>query len=155
LRQLGLSDVTYLGAPAVRIPYRDEHGQEVAIQFRLAMEGGDRFRWKTGTKPVPYGLWRLPSATACDTIALGEGASDPQTLWYHDVQALGIPGASTWRSEWDTYLDAFRHVFVVLEPDQGGEAVYTWISRCGFRDRVKFIPPGAREGSLGPVLALP
>ncbi len=148
LQGLGLSDVSYLSAPAVRIPYRDEQGQEVAVQFRLSMEGGDRFRWKTGSKPFPYGLWRLNDAKAAGSIVLVEGASDSQTLWYHDLHALGIPGASAWRRDWDAYVDDFNTIYVVLEPDRGGETVYSWITRCRFRDRVKFIRiDGAKDPS--------
>jgi hypothetical protein len=36
LKSLGLSDVTYSGSPAVRIPYRDQEGQEKAVRFRRA-----------------------------------------------------------------------------------------------------------------------
>src|SRR3712207_284145 len=38
LRGLGLRGVTYLGKPAVRIPYPDEKGQEVAVRFRVSLE---------------------------------------------------------------------------------------------------------------------
>ena len=139
LQKLGLSDVSYLGAPAVRIPYRDEQGEEVAVQFRLSMEGGDRFRWRTGSKPLPYGLWRLNDARAAGSIVLVEGATDAQTLWSHDLHALGLAGASAWHPEWDAYVDDFNTIYVVLEPDHGGETVYTWITRSRFRDRVRFI----------------
>ena len=148
LRGLGLSDFSYLSAQAVRIPYRDEQGQEVAVQFRLSMEGGDRFRWKTGSKPLPYGLWRLNDAKATGSIVLVEGASDSHTFWYHDLHALGIPGASAWRQEWDAYVDDFHTIYIVLEPDRSGETVYEWITRCRFRDRVKFIRiDGAKDPS--------
>ena len=148
LQGLGLSDLSYLGGPAVRIPYRDEQGQEVAVQFRLSMDGADRFRWKTGSKPLPYGLWRLNDAKAAGSIVLVEGASDSQTLWYQNLHALGIPGASAWRQEWDAYVDDFNAIYIVLEPDRGGETVSAWITRCRFRDRVRFIRiDGAKDPS--------
>ena len=34
LRGLGLSDVTYLGQPAIRIPYLDAAGSQIATRFR-------------------------------------------------------------------------------------------------------------------------
>jgi hypothetical protein len=148
LKSLGLTDMFYGGGPAVRIPYRALDGQTAAVQFRLAMAGSDRFRWKTGSKPLPYGLWRLVDATAAGSIVLVEGASDAQTLWHYGIQALGIPGASIWRPAWDAYLDDIATVFVVLEPDQGGETVSTWIRRCAFRDRVQFLTfEGAKDPS--------
>src|SRR5205814_7582213 len=97
LLELGLSDALYLNRPAVRIPYYDEQGQDVAVQYRIALDGSDRFRWRKGSKVLPYGLWRLREARAGNNITLVEGVSDSHTLWHHDLPALGIPGASTWR----------------------------------------------------------
>ena len=51
---LGLSDVSYQSRPALRIPYLGADGAEAAVRFRIALEG-DRFRWKSGGKPVSTG----------------------------------------------------------------------------------------------------
>jgi hypothetical protein len=63
LKRLGLFDKKTQDRQAVRIPYRNEIGEEAAIRFRIALnkseEGDDRFRWRTGSKVMPYGLWRL------------------------------------------------------------------------------------------------
>ena len=61
LSELGLSDTSLSGRPAVCMPYRDADGNEVATRYRIALENGngDRFRWKTGDRPLLYGLWRL------------------------------------------------------------------------------------------------
>jgi hypothetical protein len=66
LKALNLREFRYLGAPAIRIPYLDPSGIEVAVRFRTALEKtGDidrRFRWKSGAKLCLYGLWRLEEA---------------------------------------------------------------------------------------------
>ena len=62
LRAFGLSDVIYQGQPAVRLAYLDEAGNEIAARFRLRLDKGeddDRFRWKKGSKAIPYGQNRL------------------------------------------------------------------------------------------------
>ena len=63
LRGLGLSDMTHHGRPAIRIPYRNEQGEEEAVRYRTALsksdQGDHRFRWKQGAKPCLYGLWWL------------------------------------------------------------------------------------------------
>ena len=68
LEGIGLSDFTYVGRPAVRIPYVDVDGVEVAVRFRIGLvkgeRGDDRFRWRKGSKPLLYGLWRLSEARA-------------------------------------------------------------------------------------------
>ena len=79
LARLGLSDATYAGKPAVRVPYLDANGSEGAVRFRIALEkgpkGDERFRWRKGSKPTPYGLWRLEHAREEGYIFLVEGES--------------------------------------------------------------------------------
>jgi hypothetical protein len=148
LRELGLSDFTYMGKPAVRIPYRDEQGEEAAVQFRIALEGEDRFKWRKGSRKQPYGLWRLREARAQQSISLVEGPSDTQTLWHHNVPALGMPDAGSWQPEWDAYLDPFATIYVVIEPDRGGQTVRDRISRSRHRDRVRLVSlTGAKDPS--------
>jgi hypothetical protein len=130
-----------MSAPAVRIPYRDHNGDEKAVRFRTHLTGGNRFRWKSGAKPFLYGLDRL--ADGAGTVVLVEGESDCHTLWFHDVAAVGIPGASNWREDRDAaHLDGFDVIYVVVEPDQGGATVRDWLSRSRIRDRVQIVTLG-------------
>src|SRR5262249_30929925 len=100
LKKLGVGEISYLGRPAVRMPYFDEAGNERIVRFRLAMERSeerdDRFQWRKGSKLMPYGLWRLDKAKTAGEITIVEGESDAQTLWSHDIPAIGIPGAGSW-----------------------------------------------------------
>jgi hypothetical protein len=125
LKTLGLTDRNYQGKPAVRIPYFDENGEEIAVRFRIALEkseeGDDRFRWRTGSKAQLYGLWRLGSIRKAGYVVLVEGESDTQTLWYHKIPALGVPGASNWKKGWADYLDGIERIYAIIEPDQGGD----------------------------------
>lgn len=145
LRMFGLSDLKFSGERAVRIPYRDVNGLEVSVRFRVALEkspeGDNRFKWRTGSKPCLYGLWRLPQAREKDAaVVLVEGESDCHTLWFHGVDALGIPGATNWREERDApHLDGIETIYLVIEPDQGGAAVRTWLARSRIRDRVRVV----------------
>jgi hypothetical protein len=144
----GLSDMSYLGAPAVRIPYRDEHGLEGPVRFRTALEkspdGDDRFRWKSGSKLCLYGLWRLHEAAQACYVVLVEGESDCQTLWFHYVPALGIPGAGTWYEERDApFFEGIPTIYVVVEPDAGGEGIRTWLASSCIRSRVRLITMSA------------
>ena len=147
LRGLGLTQITYFNSPAVRIPYLDESGAEVAVRFRLALEGENRFRWKSGAKPCLYGLWRLGQAREEGCVVLVEGESDCHTLWHHDVQALGIPGANNWREVRDApFLDGISTIYVVVEPDRGGESIKGWLATSSIRDRVRLIYLGEDKG---------
>jgi putative DNA primase/helicase len=117
----GVSDLTLTGNPAVHIPYRDRDGHEPAVRLRMALDGDSKFRWKTGSKPFLYRLWRLLSGPA---IALVEGESDCHTLWSCGIEAAGLPGAGNWNEARDAHeLDGYERIYVVIEPDTGGETV--------------------------------
>jgi MarR family len=132
-----LRDVTYKEQPAVRIPYPDEEGQEVAVRFRTSLEGTGKFRWRSGDKPRPYGLGLLVEARKANHVVLVEGESDCHTLWCHEIPALGIPGASNWHDRWASYLDGIEKVYVVIEPDQGGRTLREKLTTCAvIRDRL-------------------
>jgi len=141
LKRLNLSDIRYLGGTAVRIPYFDVEGAEIAVRFRLAMEKSpdaeNRFRWKKGAKPQLYGLWRKPET---DYVILCEGESDCHTLWYHGFPALGVPGATNWNEHRDAaFLDSFARIYVVIEPDRGGIAVRDWLVKSRIRSRAQLL----------------
>jgi hypothetical protein len=147
LKAIGLSEISYFGVRAVRMPYRNADGSDRVVRFRFALEKGgepdDRFRWKTGSKPCLYGLDRLGEARTAGYVVLVEGESDSQTLWHHRVPAVGIPGAANWREDRDApCLDGIADVYVVIEPDKGGERVLGWLSRSRIRDRVRVVRLG-------------
>lgn len=145
LRSYGLGDMPYMGSPAIRIPYTDEQGAVIATRFRTALtkgEGGtdDRFRWKNGTKPCLYGLGRLGAAREAGYVILVEGESDCHTLWHHDIPAVGLPGATNWNEARDaSHFDGIAIIYVVIEPDTGGEAVRRWLATSRIRDRARLV----------------
>ena len=137
LRSLDLTDVRYHDRSALRIPYCDPTGSEIAVRIRRYLHKDPsqdrRFVWRRGDKPQLYGLDRARQATF---VVLVEGESDCHTLWYHEVPALGLPGADTWNEARDApYLEGIARVYVVVEPDAGGEAVKHWLARSAIRER--------------------
>ncbi len=145
LRELRLSDFSYLGQRAVREPYLGEDGTEAAVRFRLALEKGEhgdnRFVWRSGSKVQPYGLWRLPDARAAGRVTIVEGESDSQTLWLHGEPALGVPGADTFKAEWCAHVEGIPLVYVVIEPDSGGSALLRRLEEHGrpLHDRLRLV----------------
>ena len=146
LRGLGLKEVTYLDKPAVRIPYPDQEGQEVAVRFRVSLEGGEKFKWRSGDKCLPYGLRLLEEARKAGFVMLVEGESDCHTLWFHEIPALGIPGASSWKVEWASYLDGIEKIYAVIEPDQGGDTLREKLAGCeAIRERLHIVELGEHK----------
>jgi DNA polymerase-1 len=160
LQRLGLTTVYVNSLPAVSTPYKDREGIVRAVQFRRALYKGDhedgRFFWsKKGTKPLLYGLWRTESLSQAKDITLTEGASDCHTLWLHDLPALGLPAADAWREEWAKEMDGYARIYIVREPDKGGEAVETWVTHSALRHRVWFVDLGRFKDPSGLYLDSP
>jgi hypothetical protein len=146
LRGLGLRDVTYQEKPAVRIPYPDEEGQEMGVRFRVSLDGAEKFRWRSGDQPIPYGLRLLDEARAGGFVVLVEGESDCHTLWYHEIPALGIPGASNWKGEWASHLDGVEKIYAVIEPDHGGDTLREKLTGCeAIRERLHLLELGEHK----------
>jgi hypothetical protein len=103
LRRLGITEVYSQQMPVVRIPYMDMHGSVVSARLRLSLKNDPRFVWKTGSKPLLYGLWHRKKKSKY--VCLVEGESDCHTLWRHRFPALGLPGAATWKEDWSVHFD--------------------------------------------------
>src|SRR5829696_2651591 len=156
LRGLGLRNVTYLEKPTIRIPYPDEEGQEVAVWFRVSLDGTEKFRWRSGDKPVPYGQKLLGEARRVGFVILVEGESDCHTLWYHEIPALGIPGATNWRDGWAKCLDGIEKIYAVIEPDRGGETLRERVVGCeAIRERLYLVELGEHKDPSALHLAEP
>lgn len=144
LTKIGLSEWN----GSVRIPYFGLDGTEAAVRFRHAIGGPNRCTWKKGTKTLLYGVGFLDQYRkgTYDWIILVEGESDTQTLIHHNIPALGLPGATNWKEERDASLfDGFKKIYVVIEPDKGGEAVKKWVAKSAIRDRVRFVTLGPHK----------
>lgn len=144
LRALGLADISYNHAPAIRIPYRDGSGQERAVRIRRTLHkesnGQDlRFVWRRGSTLMLYGLDRLGDARAQQYIVLNEGESDCHTCWHYGIPAVGLPGANSYKEAWAAHLADIATIYVVIEPDQGGAAVLACLAHASIRDRVRLI----------------
>jgi hypothetical protein len=147
LRAIGLTEISYDRNPALRIPYCGIAGEELAVRIRIELDG-DRFRWKSGSKPLLYGLHRIEDARKAGHVALVEGESDCHTLWLRGIPALGVPGAGNWREERDArHLDGIDTVFVIVEPDRGGDAIREWLARSSIRHRAKLISLPTKDPS--------
>ena len=127
--------------PGVRMAYLDEHGKEVAVRWRMVMEKGtgdrgqdQRFLWDKGSKTMLYGLWRMGEWNH-DYMVLVEGESDTQTLWSARVNAMGLPGAGNYQPDRDDrWLSQYKKVYVNMEPDSGGKALFKRLHKGGLKN---------------------
>lgn len=142
LESLGLQTVHLQGNPCVKMPYYDADGTEIGARLRVALAGEKRFVWRKGAKVHPYGVWRIDRQAGY--VVLCEGESDAQTFWYHDLPALGIPGAATWKPEWVQYLNGLV-VYVWQEYDKGGETFTEKVGKSLPDCRIITPPQGRKD----------
>ena len=146
LRDLGLADCKYGWLLAIAIPYHDTEGTERAIRYRTALRkaGVDqRFKWKKGSTPFLYGLWRLRPG---EPVVVVEGESDCHTLWFHGINAVGLPGVGNWKEERDAAVLAdCPEISVVIEPDCGGETARKWLAKSEIRHRARLLSLGEHK----------
>jgi DNA-binding transcriptional ArsR family regulator len=149
LRAWGLTDLPDGG---IEIPYRDTNGNTVAIRYRLALDGANRFRWRQGDTPCLYGLWRLDDWELGSDLYLCEGETDALTLWHAGLPALGIPGATAWKPEWWRNLWEFGRIVIIPDADAaGGQLVEKLALSCPdhLRERVQVLrlPDGIKDAN--------
>ncbi|MGA1841106.1 MAG: CHC2 zinc finger domain-containing protein [bacterium] len=139
LMSLGLKQTHHFGKPIMVIPYLNEDGKPFSIQYREALYKSDgkdnRFRFQKGQHVFLYGVWRLKEFKK-DYVVLVEGASDCHTCWYKGIQAVGIPGASSWQEEWAKYFEGFQKIYFWEEPDSGGKTAYEKLNKSSLKDRL-------------------
>ena len=151
LEELGISDGNRKGKPIIKIPYLDIDKIQQGVRIRHRLIGDFRFSWQTKRTVIPYGLWRMGVLSSCAAnggdkreILLVEGESDAHTLWFYKQNALGIPGATSWNSDWVKYLEGYD-VYIWQEPDEGGRKFVESIGKDLPEAKVIVPPPDRKD----------
>ena len=107
------------GLTCLQMPYFSEDGQQAAVRKRY---GKKEFRWQRGSagKICLYGEWRLSEIRKVGWAILVEGESDTQSLWYMGLPAIGVAGASMFKSYQAAVIQGLK-LYIHKEPDGGGE----------------------------------
>jgi hypothetical protein len=119
----------------VRVPYRDATG---ATHNAKMFSPGGKTWWETaGLAMLPFGLERVAQPEHRDKrlLWIAEGESDALALrehfaeWRrHPVDVLGLPGAGTWRREWQRHVNGYRAVFCFPDGDEAGRRMASAIA---------------------------
>ena len=115
------------GLTCLQMPYFTEDGQQAAVRKRY---GKKEFRWQRGSagKICLYGEWWLPEIRKVGWAILVEGESDTQSLWYMGLPAIGVAGASMFKSYQAATIQRLK-LYIHKEPDGGGETFTTKMFR--------------------------
>ena len=131
---------------ALEVPYLDVDGNRVSSRRRISLFGKDKFRWKTGNRPLLYGLQHLKYAIEVNCVVLVEGESDTHTLMFHGFPALGVPGATNFLDERDA--EHFRNIdtiYLLKEPDAGGDKLLNTLANSSLRDKLSIVDLGEHK----------
>src|SRR5262249_53666035 len=138
LSELGLSDLPQGRGVAVR--YYDRTLAEIAVKRRTPQKAKDGTSWPNGRPLAAYGQWRLNDADKAGFLILVEGESDCWALWFHELPALGIPGANAVKTLEKEFIEAVQTVYIHREPDKGGatfvEGMVKRLAAIGFTGKV-------------------
>lgn len=124
LEGLGVREQSNSGLKCVAIPTYDTDMTVKCTKLRFHPDNAQRFGYEPGGTPIPYGVWQ-DWIKAAKAVVLVEGESDAQTLWLHQVPALGVPGAGNFQAAWVAPYIGDKAVYLHVEPDKGGEAFKT------------------------------
>lgn len=130
-----------LDRDCVIVPYYARDGQHYRDRV-FGLSGGNW--WAGERRPlIPYGLEDLRRGG--DALILTEGESDALALRlaFPRVRVLGLPGASSWRSEWAIYTDDFRRVYLSFDADRAGEKLTRAVREDLPDARIVDLPSGA------------
>ena len=105
---------------------------------------------KDGTNTViPYGLNLLSSYDPTKPLYLTEGETDTITMVQAGFQALGIPGATTFKKDFVDYINPYALLIVVLDSDKAGERLLRTIVNLMGEERKKVffmpMPQGVKD----------
>lgn len=123
LERLGLRDSfnPYDGRRQVEIPYFNPDGSLLAVKRRTHERATRGSFWPRRTPLAAYGLDHLDMARDAGYLVIVEGESDFWTLVWHNIPALGLPGARAAATLELEHLEGVRRVYVSKEAGAGGE----------------------------------
>jgi hypothetical protein len=136
--------------------YMTMDGQRAARQrIRVALDksaDAKKFLWSNGAgQPTLYGLWHLHQwvKDGHRSLLMLEGESDALTAWYHDLPALGVPGADMTGKIAAPHIRGFDRIYVVKEADDGGATFVAGMTgqlgKLGFRGQAFQIDMSAMD----------
>jgi hypothetical protein len=140
-----MSDMSYQGKPAVRMPHLNVDDEEISCRYIVSVAKNDAelevyAPWRSGSKAVPYGLWRLRDAMNKGSITIVQDPESAQTLWAAAIPSLAVSTQSKWRQEWTAQLQDVSKIYITSELEcqiQKG-----WLSDASVLDQVHVLDLG-------------
>lgn len=125
----------------VAVPYLTRDGN--LYRTKLFPPDG-RPRWVGDSKPqIPYGLETLQIGDRAAFLTEGESDAIALRLAFPNTPVLGIPGASSWRTEWRSYVDGYPVLYLSFDADDAGRGLADAVLRDIPHARLVDLPAGS------------
>lgn len=99
---------------------------------------GGKYR---GVSGMPVSLYGTDSIIGADTVLATEGELCCLHLQQLGFNAVGVPGAQTWKNEWDEYFEEVKRLYIVFDADKAGKAGAEKLSKhVGSKSRIVELP---------------
>ena len=102
----------------IGIPYFNKEKKLIGTRKRGPNKD---FKWNPNSKLWLYGIQNIEKIMQEEYVVLVEGESDTHTLSYYGIPVLGVPGASTFNSNWVEDIKAVKQIYIHHENDAGGD----------------------------------
>lgn len=144
-------------AGRLSIPNRCATGHVVGMKFRAVDDTEPKYDAISGLPGRLFNLAVLPSAGPF--VVLTEGEMDAIVLSMMGFPAIGIPGASAWKSHHSRIFDGFERVVLVRDNDKAGGDLAKRLTETDLPVDVVYPPGGVKDADeavragFGPELA--
>lgn len=149
--ELGWRDVEQ----GVLIPYNgllpeQEQRDGVTYRIRRRYKGSPKYTKDNRGINIPYGLNLLSRYAKEYPLYITEGETDMVTLFQAGLQAVGIPGATIYKKEFNNYFKDFTTIIVVIDSDEPGRKMLrTIVGSMPPEERVRVffveVPDGIKD----------
>lgn len=96
----------------IKIPYFNEKKEEIAVKIMIKTRGKEKRFWGKGSKPLPYGIWKLKEFTDKSYIIITDCEEDALTLWTLSKQAIAITEIACLKKEYVGMLEDFNKIII-------------------------------------------
>lgn len=121
LQQWGVVEVENPDNGLLSVGFRNCEPDGTLVRTQCRGKGGRQWWANDGTGVFPYGLDFLAHVPVEKPVVLVEGTSDVHALFHMKLAAVGIPGANTWKRDWEKYFLGRDKLYVWKEPGSGGQ----------------------------------
>jgi hypothetical protein len=134
----GIIERSRAGVTAIRLPYLDGSGVEVAARYISRGTDGELKRaWKSDSTPTPFNRDALSEARSRGEVVLTTTEENALRFATAGIPALAIPALADWQTPWEALFDGIDRVVLVTT-----DIVSQWMLESALTERLEVLVLG-------------